>query len=174
MTKEQLRMQMLAGIITESQYKAKLLNELQYFHNGAEMNQTINYDNSDITDDLEALGQGSMDGQDFTPGKTYNIGGQKYKIEAQGDEFKLVSTEALDKYFNGRDLMQYTGVTSFETCDEDDWDKVKDYVEKDKERFLEQNPGVTEAEFNEYMENWINNIEETREMENMNQQDRNF
>jgi hypothetical protein len=70
--------------------------------------------------------------------------------------------------------MQYTGVTSFETCDEDDWDKVKDYVEKDKERFLEQNSELTEQEFDTYMENWIDNIEETRELENMNQQDMNF
>jgi hypothetical protein len=67
------------------------LNEgRQYFHNGAEMNQIINYDDSDITDDLEALGQGSMDGQDFKPGETYNIGGNEYKIEPQGDEFKLI------------------------------------------------------------------------------------
>jgi hypothetical protein len=67
------------------------LNEgMQYFHNGAEMNQIINYDDSDITDDLEALGQGSMDGQDFKPGETYNIGGNEYKIESQGDEFKLI------------------------------------------------------------------------------------
>jgi hypothetical protein len=97
MNRELYRMQMLAGIITEGQYKQKLLNELQYFHNGAEMNQIINYDDSDIFDDLEFLGQGSMDGQDFTPGNTYNIGGQKYKVEAQGDEFKLVLAEALNE-----------------------------------------------------------------------------
>ena len=67
------------------------LNEgMQYFHNGAEMNQIINYDDMDITDDLEALGQGSMDGQDFKSGETYNIGGNEYKIESQGDEFKLI------------------------------------------------------------------------------------
>jgi len=63
---------------------------MQYFHNGAEMNQIINYDDSDIADDLEALGQGSMDGQDFRAGQVYNIGGQDYKVEPQGDEFKLV------------------------------------------------------------------------------------
>ena len=84
------------------------------------------------------------------------------------------NSDILDEYFHGRDLMQYTGVTSFETCDEDDWDKVKDYVEKDKKRFLEQNSELTEQEFDTYMENWIDNIEETRELENMNQQDRNF
>jgi hypothetical protein len=69
------------------------LKELQYFHNGSEMNQIINYDDSDITDDLESFGQGSMDGQDFKLGQTYNIGGQEYKVEPQGDEFKLVLAE---------------------------------------------------------------------------------
>jgi hypothetical protein len=100
MKKDTLRMQFLSGVITEGEYKIKLLNELQYFHNGAEMNQIINYDDSDITDDLESLGQGSMDGQDFTPGSTYDIGGQEYKIESQGDEFKLVLAEALNKSLN--------------------------------------------------------------------------
>ena len=55
-----------------------------------------------------------------------------------------------------------------------DISKVKDYVEKDKKRFLEQNSELTEQEFDTYMENLIDNIEETRELENMNQQDRNF
>jgi hypothetical protein len=173
------------------------LNELQYFHNGANMNQIINYDDSDITDDLEALGQGSMDGQDFKPGQTYNIGGQEYKINPQGDEFKLVLAENIEKivnealrryrrmlnednsdtlndYFYGRDLKQYTGVTSFETCDEDDWDKVKDYIEKDKSDFLQQHPEITEQEFDNYMENWIDNIEEARGYESRNQQDMNM
>jgi hypothetical protein len=54
------------------------------------MNQIINYDDSDIADELEALGQGSMDGQDFRSGQVYSIGGQDYKVEPQGDEFKLV------------------------------------------------------------------------------------
>jgi hypothetical protein len=73
------------------------LNELQYFHNGADSNQIINYDDSNITDDLEFLGQGSMDGQDFTPGEIYNIGGKQYKIQPQGDEFKLVIAERLSE-----------------------------------------------------------------------------
>ena len=73
---------------------------MQYFHNGAEMNQIINYDDRDITDDLEALGQGSMDGQDFKPGQTYNIGGQEYKINPQGDEFKLVLAESIEQAVN--------------------------------------------------------------------------
>jgi hypothetical protein len=74
--------------------KAEISEGMQYFHNGADMNQIINYDDSDITDDLEAFGQGSMDGQDFKPGQSYNIGGRKYKVEPQGDEFKLVLAES--------------------------------------------------------------------------------
>lgn len=67
---------------------------MQYFHNGADANQIINYDDEDITDDLESLGQGSMDGQDFKPGETYNIGGREFKVEPKGDEFKLVLAES--------------------------------------------------------------------------------
>jgi len=89
LSEEFRKMQKLAGI--------QPINELQYFHNGAESNQIINYDDSDITDDLEMLGQGSMDGQDFKAGETYNIGGQDYKIQAQGDEFKLVLAEMLNE-----------------------------------------------------------------------------
>lgn len=84
------RMQTLAGIITENK---NFIKEGQYLHNGMDVNQIINYDD-DIADDLEALGQGSMDGQDFEPGKTYNIGGQDYEVQAQGDEFKLVLAES--------------------------------------------------------------------------------
>lgn len=76
---------------------SRLLSELQYFHNGSEMNQIINYDDSDITDDLEALGMGSMDGRDFEVGRTYDIGGNEYKIEAKGDEFKLTLAETLNE-----------------------------------------------------------------------------
>ena len=84
------------------------------------------------------------------------------------------NSDTLDNYFSGRDLKQYTGVTSFEMCDEDDWDKVKNYVEKDKENFLEQHPEVTEQEFDNYMENWIDNIEDARGYESRNQQDMNM
>ena len=80
--------------------KAEVSEGMQYFHNGADMNQIINYNDSNITDDLEAFGQGSMDGQDFKPGQTYNIGGQEYKIEPQGDEFKLVLAESIEQAVN--------------------------------------------------------------------------
>jgi len=169
-------------------YNSRLLQEgMQYFHNGAEGNQIINYDDRDLADDLEALGQGSMDGQDFKAGSVYNIGGQEYKVVPQGDEFKLVlaelkrsnpetlaedNSDTLADYFY--DLRQYTGVTSFETCDEDDWDKVKDYIEKDKQRFLDQHPEIEESEFNQYAEDWIDNIEDQRGFESMNQQDMSY
>jgi hypothetical protein len=85
----------------EEHFPEEPLNEgRQYFHNGAEMNQIINYDDSDIIDDLEALGLGSMDGQDFKPGETYDIGGNEYKIESQGDEFKLVLAESINSIVN--------------------------------------------------------------------------
>jgi hypothetical protein len=89
--------------------------------------------------------------------KTVNEVLKRYRKMLKENNFNT-----LDNYFSGRDLKQYTGVTSFETCDEDDWDKVKDYVEKDKKNFLEQHPEITEQEFNEYMENWIDNIEDAR------------
>ena len=173
-------------------HNSRLLQEgMQYFHNGAEGNQIINYDDRDLVNDLEGLGQGSMDGQDFRAGQVYNIGGQEYKVVPQGDEFNLVlaelkrnnramhktltedSSDTLEDYFY-LDLRQYTGVTSFETCDEDDWDEVKDYVEKDKQRFLDQHPEIEESEFDQYAEDWIDNIEDQRGFENMNQQDMSY
>ena len=81
------RMQKLAGI--------QINENLEYYHNGADGNQIITYDDKDITNDLEFLGQGSMDGQDFQPGETYNIGGKDYKVEKQGDNFKLSLAEGL-------------------------------------------------------------------------------
>ena len=72
------------------------------------------------------------------------------------------------------DVRQFTGVTSFETCDENDWDKVKNYIEKDKNNFLNQHPEIQEADFDEYVENWTDRIEEQRGFEDMNQQDLNY
>ena len=142
MEKDTLRMQMLAGIITEGQYKIKLLNELQYFHNGAEMNQIINYDDSDITDDLEFLGQGSMDGQDFTPGSTYDIGGQEYKIESQGDEFKLVLAEALNESLNESMIGGIVGIGAINQIPP----RAKADYETAFEHFLGEKYGLNEVE----------------------------
>jgi hypothetical protein len=97
---EAKRWQKLANILIEAVEipcgKEEINEGLQYFHNGADRNQIINYDDSDITDDLESFGQGSMDGQYFKSGETYNIGGQEYKIEPKGDEFKLVLAEVFN------------------------------------------------------------------------------
>lgn len=78
------------AVIIPGGVQESLEEGMQYFHNGAEGNQIINYDDRDLADDLEAFGQGSMDGQDFRAGSVYNIGGQDYEVEVQGDEFKLV------------------------------------------------------------------------------------
>ena len=86
LTEELTRMKKLAGI---------QINESQYFHNGANGTQFINYDDEDITDDLEALGMGSMDGRDFEVGEEYEIGDKEYKLEKDGDNFKLVVAENL-------------------------------------------------------------------------------
>jgi hypothetical protein len=77
-------------------------NKLQYFHNGMDANQIINYDDPNITDELEFFGLGSMDGQDFKPGETYNIGGQKFTVQQKGDEFMLVKA-GMDEYFSFND-----------------------------------------------------------------------
>jgi hypothetical protein len=73
-----------------------------------------------------------------------------------------------------KDVRQFTGVASFETCDEDDWDRVKNYIEKDKKNFLNQHPQIQETDFDEYLENWIDRIEDERGFESMNQQDLNY
>ena len=154
-----------------------------------------------------------MDGQDFQPGETYNIGGKDYKVEKQGDNFKLSLAEGLlneaedifknvDKVLNRHrrllkedeakkskvydflysdEIQQYTGVTSFTTCDGEDWDKVKEYINgkgidgvTGKQVFLNRNEDVTEEEFDKYYEEWLDYIEDERNMESMNQQDMNW
>jgi hypothetical protein len=198
----------------------KYVTENVYYHNGSDSNQIINYDD-DITDELESLGQGSMDGQDFQPGETYNIGGQNYKVVPSGDEFKLVLAESkiskltlkeklrfqkqagiitesqykkllkemdqseIEKkiydFFYSNKIQQNTGVTSFTTCDEDDWDKVKNYISgkgingvTGKQVFFHNNPDITEEEFDKYYDEWLDYIEDERNMESRNQQDYNY
>ena len=92
-------------------------------------------------------------------------GGEQTVAEGQEDDLGDIFYDYLT------DVRQSTGVTSFETCDESDWDKVKNYIEKDKERFLEQHPKIQETEFDEYVENWIDRIEDERGYESMNRQD---
>ena len=79
------------------------------------------------------------------------------------------------------EIQQYTGVTSFTTCDGEDWDKVKEYINgkgidgvTGKQVFLNRNEDVTEEEFDKYYEEWLDYIEDERNMESMNQQDMNW
>ena len=101
---------------------------------------------------------------------------RKYLVEnkiTSNSRLLTEETEDLDDIFYEylSDVRQYTGVTSFETCDEDDWDKVKEYVEKDKQNFLEKHPGIQPNDLEEYIENWVDRIEDQRGYESMNQQD---
>ena len=104
--------------------------------------------------------------------------GGKYAVIIPGE--KQVVTEELEDELDDifyeyiKDVRQDTGVTSFETCDEDDWDKVKNYIEKDKKDFLNKHPKIQEDEYDEYLENWIDRIEDERGFESRNQQDMNY
>ena len=68
-----------------------------------------------------------MDGQDFKPGETYNIGGNEYKIEPQGDEFKLVLVESISSIVNKalksyRKLLKESEVDEYEITADDEID----------------------------------------------------
>jgi len=91
--------------------------------------------------------------------------------------------EKVYNYLNSNEIMQFTGVTSFKTCDEDDWEKVKKYIEGNpnnrfsssgKQGFLANNEDVTEQDFDKYYDEWLDYIEDERNMESRNQQDFNF
>ena len=89
--------------------------------------------------------------------------------------------EKVTDFLYSDDIKQYTGVTSFTTCDEDDWEKVKNYIAgkgingvTGKASFLKDNPDVTEQDFDKYYDEWLDRIEDDRGFENMNQQDMNY
>jgi len=125
--------------------KAEVSEGMQYFHNGADMNQIINYDDSDITDDLEAFGQGSMDGQDFRPGQSYNIGGKEYKVEPQGDEFKLVLAESIEKAVNEA-LRRYRRMLNEEMSD----DEFENFIEGICDKIEEEEGNLTDENEQEF------------------------
>ena len=86
-------------------------------------------------------------------------------------------------YLYSDQLQQETGGISFTTCDEDDWEKVKTHIEgkpnnkfsvSGKQSFLYNNEDVTEQEFDTYYNEWVEYIEDEREMELRNQDDFNF
>jgi len=91
--------------------------------------------------------------------------------------------EKVYDYLTSNEIKQETGVTSFTTCDEDDWEKVKKYIEGNpnnrfsssgKQSFLANNEDVTEQDFDKYYDEWLDYIEDERNMESRNQQDFNF
>lgn len=89
--------------------------------------------------------------------------------------------EKVTDYFYSGDVEQTTGVTSFTTCDEGDWEKVKNYINgkgingvTGKQSFLFNNKDVTEEQFDKYYDQWLDDIEEQRGYEDMNQQDMNW
>jgi len=86
-------------------------------------------------------------------------------------------------YFYSDQLQTETGITSFTTCDESDWEKVKTYIQGNpknkfsvsgKQGFLYNNEDVSEDDFNLFYEDWVEYIEEERVYEARNQDDFNF
>jgi len=89
--------------------------------------------------------------------------------------------EKINDFFYSDEIKQDTGVTSFTTCDEDDWDKVKNYIGgkgingvTGKQVFLNKNEDITEEEFDKYYDEWLDYIEDERADESRNQQDYNY
>jgi len=89
--------------------------------------------------------------------------------------------ERIYDYLYSNNISQDTGVTSFTTCDEDDWEKVKNYINgkgingvTGKQSFLANNEDVTPQQFDKYYDEWLDYIEDERNMESRNQQDYNY
>ena len=102
---------------------------------------------------------------------------RKDRINENTDDKK----DRVSDFLYSDEVKQDTGVTSFTTCDEDDWDKVKNYISgkgingvTGKAYFLNNNEDITEEEFDKYYDEWLDNIEEQRGYEDMNQQDMNW
>jgi hypothetical protein len=99
MNKDQLRMQMLAGIITEGQYKAKLnevtVGELPQ-HLSNELNKMIESGNNqlaialDVADDdlLPEFKVENVDGKQFITGNNLLISDDEYVIKRQAEEME--------------------------------------------------------------------------------------
>ena len=94
---------------------------------------------------------------------------------------ELTNENRIYQFLNDDDIKKDTGVWSFETCDEDDWDKVKNYISgkgingvTGKGYFLYNNEDITEEEFDFVYDAWVDNIDEQRGFDNMNQRDFNY
>ena len=86
-------------------------------------------------------------------------------------------------YLFSDQLERETGVTSFTTCDESDWEKVKTHIEgypnnkfsvSGKQYFLYNNEDVSEEDFDKYYNKWVEYIEDERADEARNREDFNF
>ena len=102
---------------------------------------------------------------------------RKDRINENTDDKK----DRVSDFLYSDEVKQDTGVTSFTTCDEDDWDKVKNYIYgkgingvTGKAYFLNNNEDITEAEFDKYYDEWLDYIEDQRADESRNQQDMNW
>ena len=108
---------------------------------------------------------------------------ESFSINENTDDKKdpVAVKSIVSNFLDSDEVKQDTGVTSFTTCDEDDWDKVKNYISgkgingvTGKAYFLNNNEDITEEEFDKYYDEWLDNIEEQRGYEDMNQQDMNW
>jgi len=90
--------------------------------------------------------------------------------------------DRVKSFLNDNTIKQETGVWSFTTCDEDEWDTVKKHIVGDgkqnrfsgptaKQYFLSQNEDITEEEFDRHYDEWVDFIEQDRGFEDMNRQD---
>ena len=102
------------------------------------------------------------------------------KMYKQLNENDSVKDKIYDFLYSD-EIKQDTGVTSFTICDEDDWEKVKNYINgrgiggiTGKQSFLANNEDVTEQDFNKYYDEWLDYIEDQRADESRNQQDYNY
>ena len=98
------------------------------------------------------------------------------------NEEEITNENRIKQFLNSDELKQDTGVFTFDTCDEDDWDRVKEHIigsgkrnmfsnPTAKEVFLHRNEDITEEEFDSVYYDWVDSIETDRGFENMNRQD---
>jgi hypothetical protein len=88
------------------------------------------------------------------------------KYRRQLNENEVAERKVYD-YFYSDDIQRATS-TSPQTCSEEDWEKMKNYIEKGKQNFLSQNPDITEQDFDKYYNEWLDYMEDEREMESLN------
>lgn len=79
------------------------------------------------------------------------------------------------------EIKQDVGVSDYVMSDDSDWDRVKDYINGKgisgvtaKQVFLNRNKDVSEQDFEKYYDEWLDYIEDERNMESRNQQDFNY